>query len=322
MFYQIQDYKGVDTGAPTSSIMVGRGDYNLVVHDFGRGASLDPDAGIGVKDITDSLKSGIGVAQLALTQFVGAPVRQWSTPQLLHKAMDVLHDDRKRLLAITSKVAGDYKLKVAGNQINVAVRKYKRVGLCFVYYQYIGDEHQAEWQALGAPSSSDAHATGAVVGLNYYFLPQANIEFSFQGATDWETTDYHPTWYMRDGRFNDQKFAELAHSKGDDITVIIVPEIGDIDAGAFTDGPKNVPGLKGHVSWVPWHFQSNRRKEWADPNADPFIPELAHEIVHALCKNNNVHSSRAFVVCNDHTNSKLDQEYLIDKVTLDKINPV
>jgi hypothetical protein len=313
MIYSIYDFGGVDPGGNPPSVMVPTGGCNLFIHDYGSGARLQPDPGILVKDFTEITKRNIGIAQQQLTKFLGAPLG-FLLPQTLTKAKDLLIGD-KRLVAVTSKSPHDYDLTV-GSAINIKiiVRKFRNVPLQFVYFRYTGTEHLPEWNALNPPDDSASHASWAVANLNHYFFQQANVKFEVASVSNWDTKDFHTAWTLRDVNQNSIKDLLFPAStiRPGGIRIIVLPSINESDAGAFSGFSSDKT-----VCYVPFYFAGWRRH---NSDADLFIPELAHEIVHAL--SGISHSQRAKVMCNDHTNSKLDEELLIDYPTINRVNPI
>lgn len=332
MFYQLEDYRGVDTDASTTSIMVPQGGYNLIVHDGGRSPQSQWNTnGVTFSDLTDSLKKNAGVATQLLTKIVGSPLEIWRAARLLDAASRMDLGERKRLVAITSRTPGFRNVTLAGKSLDIDVRKRRTVLLYFVYYFYVGVERQRDWQALGGSVGGysggyplgdiNKHSQYAIDGLNQYFIPQANIEFVRKDLRRWESDTWNdstlktrsahtpsaqPEFDLADG----DKYEDTSAVSGA-ITVFVVPHIYGSGEGAF--GTRESDPLR--QVWVPWIFFASTARH--NPNGDLFIPLLGHEIVHQLGRLDGSHSSRAEVMCNDHTNSHLDEEVLIDRETAD-----
>jgi hypothetical protein len=323
MFIQISDFAGVDVGAPTPSIMVPVGDYNLIVHDLGRGALPASPSGFTLVDITDDLKRGVAVAQERLTKLVsGVDVTRAS--ELLNAANAMHLSGQQRLVAIAAKKGANASVKFAGKELSIAARQTRTVKLSMLYYRYTGAEQKDRWNKMGGALDSKTHADNSVAAANKYFRPQANVVFDLKSAKNWDSDgwmDSHrggppaeiPNINIRGGKIVAKGLVEKGLiDKSVDLTVIVVPQLYETDA-VHMDPTNDYPS----VIFTPWIFKDRPK---TDPKADLFVPELCHEMVHGLGKAG--HSSRAKVMCNDHANSTLDQELLIDKVTLDQINPL
>ena len=329
MFYQIDDYQGVDIGAPTPSIMIPSGGCNLVAHDQGRSARLDVRPGLDIYDVTDSLSKGVIDALDFLRVKVKGTLDTWTLSDLLSDAVKLGLNQTRRLIAISSRAAGEYKLKIEGKPINVEVRDQRTVTLSFVYYRYNGKDQDklALWNKMGGGVDSNTHSRNGVDKANIYFVPQANIFFQRKAVHDWSTDDWLETTTLNNrnilsypaiDHITGRHIAEAKADPSADVTVIVVPTVRG-GANAFELPPDLMRTTRS--VFVPWfHFPRDRRPNSTNPNADLFIPELCHELVHALGQRD--HSDRANVMCNTHKNSYLENELLIDKETLDLINPV
>ena len=320
MFYQIEDFAGVDTGGLRPSVMAPVGGFNLFVHDAGRGKLPASEKGIVMTDITDALQKGVGAAMDALRRLVGV-LDIWEASDLLSVANAMHLGGAKRLIAVTAKKNANLYAKLDGKDLDVLARTARTVKLAMLYYQYTGDEFADKWRAMGGGLDSKTHSKAAVVGLNKYFTPQANVVFELKSAADWALDGWIdstrgppaeiPNVDLKGIRTLAKTLTEQKRIDGSaDVTAVIVPML--TDSGAAHPLSDEFP----NVVFVPWVFKNWKK---TDPNADLFLPELCHELVHALGKGE--HASRGKVMCNDHSQSTLDQELLIDEDTLKAVNP-
>ncbi len=338
MFYQLDDYCGVDTGGggQPPSIMVPVNDYNLIVHD----GNPDPDAlkwkyggPARAEDITKQMTKNVTAAHQYIANFVGSPPVFARSMVLLSAASTMQLGKQKRVIAITSSQAGDFELSVAGSPLQVYARNHLTKTLAFWIYQYTGTTMQKEWAALGGALDSNAYSKYLVEGLNKYFEPQANVSFERKSVADWKTELWpSPNPNMRydrpifthkfDGVDYDADVRGAEAASGANIAVFVVPSIGG-GANAF-----EVPKAGIYSVWVPWtYYNSQRIKTTANGGSYSdaktlFIPEICHEVIHGLGGNHR--KDRKGVMCHDEDRrdgSYLEIELLIDKKTLDVVNP-
>ena len=339
MFYQLDEYCGVDTGGQPPSIMVPVKDYNLIVHDGDPNASMEwkHSGPARVEDITNQLTQNVTATHQYITNFVRSPPIFARSMVLLSAAGTMQLGAQKRVIAITSPLAGDFDLSVAGSQLQVAARNQRTVTLAFWIYQYTGTPKQKEWAVLGGALDSNAYSKYLVEGLKKYFEPQANVSFERKSVADWRTelwpspnpnTAYdRPIFtHKSDGVDYDADVRGAEAASGADVAVFVVPSIGG--ANAF-EVPASASPAGIYSVWVPWTYQLSQRLKTTRNGASYsdaktlFIPEICHEVIHALGGHHR--TDRYGIMCHDADRSDgsyLEIELLIDKKTLDVVNPV
>lgn len=308
MFYQIDDYFGVDVRGTPPSIMVPLNDFNLIVHDFGPNAFRSPPDGLTILDITDDLKATANAAQKLSRVLGGAADLKNINDRLAQAKIKAPNlGGSRRLVAITSKLKRDFTLTVGSQTFVVAVRGPRKFNVSFWVFTYTGEKDVPGYWPGISPGVDDAW--GYVNALNSYFYPQANIVFDIMNARAWER-DAWP-----DAGFSKKSAREIGPTMIDrsaDWTIFVVPYVNLVDSEGSA--------FSGDATWIPFAPSSLGLVA----GLDSFIATLGHEMVHALAKKSGLesdwHSTRGGTICNRATPPS--RAMLIDKPTLDVINPI
>jgi hypothetical protein len=318
-FYKIADYQGVDDGVSPPTIMVPTGDYNLIVHDFGRAAKQTVEGNFKVIDITDGLSDDIGNTVQKVIKIAGKKAdvsevsgRLWST----RKTFPDL-GSQKRLLAISASAPLDGKLTIKGakesGSLTVAARSRVSGSLSFLFYTYTGDDVPV-LRAGGkyVPKHGPNDGANIVSTLNQYFLPQANVEFNLAASNAWPMKQWIPLFTQQ--LIDREKFDDKIDKKAD-WTVFVIPAYDDGKGFAVHRGP---PGAKQTSCWVP----NSPTGEAAVTVPEKFIIVLAHELGHSLGIGGEDKHPKRNGVLGANIGEGIRGGILIDYLTLNMINPL
>jgi hypothetical protein len=157
--------------------------------------------------------------------------------------------------------------------------------------------------------------------LNRYFAPQANIQFEAKASKEWKEERWIPSFTPQViDRFHFDSGSGIMIDGSADWTVFVVPHYTDDQHGDAVH--RGAPGARQTSIWVP----DNPTQPGAVTTPENFIVVLAHELSHGLgVGGESEHPKRNGVlgasIGKDQQGNDIRGGMLIDKSTLDKINP-
>jgi hypothetical protein len=312
-FSEILPLFGADVAR--SFMMVPVGGFNMIYHWFGKGASFSVRPGpLSIRDITDEIRKAPDVSKIFKSPKQPLFVDKDEMTAFLHAALQGLSTDpSQRLLAVSADARGVHTVKPTGSRQSGSLTVWALIErppttISFRYVRYTGT-----WPPPGAKTQEDLNRYSLGVkrkrdeGEKYAKLVsqilrhQANVSIEFKSSEYLDLpTPFGPVatnvWF---------KETLMPHRDKDAATTIfVVPSIQGAEGRSMIDNDPS--GLM--VSDKPVVV-------WAGDKGDPFQLVATHELIHTLGSH---HRNVDGLLMSD---DRFKQSLLIDKDTLDEINP-